>query len=146
MHLLHEFVCYKFFRHREELLICLTIFMVLMVHNALAMFLLGYVHCCIRKRKNATLFSIWWCQANLSTIYFYQAFQTWWNLSIWKIHIKSFVYQNHLNLDNVLLWFFIPNILIFIIVLLCKVKKKNPMTPFEFMYALRAFFFKIVFS
>ena len=57
LHLLHEFVCYKFFRHREELLICLTIFMVLMVHNALAMFLLGYVHC-IRKRKNATLFSI----------------------------------------------------------------------------------------
>ena len=43
---------------REELLICLTTFMVLMVHNALAMFLHGYVHCCIRKRKNATLFSI----------------------------------------------------------------------------------------
>ena len=36
---------------RKQLLICLTSFMVLVVHNALAMFLLGHVHCCIRKRK-----------------------------------------------------------------------------------------------
>ena len=59
---------------RKQLLICLTSFMVLVVHNALAMFLLGHVHCCIRKRKNATLFSIWWCQANLSTIDFLPGF------------------------------------------------------------------------
>ena len=97
---------------REELLICLTSFMVVMVHNALAMFLLGHVHCCIRKRKNATLFSIWWCQANLSTIdFFTRLFKT--DAIFWFgrfIQFKSFVYQNYFNLDNILRWVFIPKI------------------------------------
>ena len=91
---------------RKQLLICLTSFMVLVVHNALAMFLLGHVHCCIRKRKNATLFSIWWCQANLSTIHFCtRLFKT--DAIFWFgrfIQFKSFVYQ------NILWWFFIQEI------------------------------------
>ena len=89
---------------RKQLLICLTPFMVLVVHNALAMFLLGHVHCCIRKRKNATLFSIWWCQANLSTIdFFYQVFQPG-EIFLWKIHVTSTPFSSKILLPS---WYFV---------------------------------------